>query len=86
MRRCSRSGKTIIPIAKVIHGAGAEGEGEGDGLGAYAAPVGVVEISEGETKFVAINSRRKLGIAATVGAAAGMLAGLFMGRGRRRGD
>ncbi len=79
-------GKTIIPIAKVTHGAGAEGEGEGDGLGASAAPVGVVEISEAETKFVPINSKRKLGIAAAVGAAAGMLAGLFMGRGGRRED
>jgi uncharacterized spore protein YtfJ len=91
-------GKTIIPIAKVAYGAGAgagpakaEGEAtsdaaEGAGVGAYAAPVGVVEISEGETKFVPINSKRKLGIAAAVGAAAGMLAGLFMGRGRRRGD
>jgi uncharacterized spore protein YtfJ len=67
-------GKTIIPIAKMAHGAGA------------GAPVGVVEISEGETKFVAINSKKKVGIAAAVGAAAGMLAGLFMGRGRRRGD
>jgi uncharacterized spore protein YtfJ len=92
-------GKTIIPIAKVAYGAGAgagagpakaEGEtqsdaAEGAGVGAYAAPVGVVEISEGETKFVAINSKKKIGIAAAVGAAAGMLAGLFMGRGRRRG-
>ncbi len=91
-------GKTIIPIAKVAYGAGAgagpakaEGEtqsdaAEGAGVGAYAAPVGVVEISEGETKFVAINSKKKIGIAAAVGAAAGMLAGLFMGRGRRRED
>jgi uncharacterized spore protein YtfJ len=92
-------GKTIIPIATVAYGAGAgagagpakaEGEtqsdaAEGAGVGAYAAPVGVVEISEGETKFVAINSKKKIGIAAAVGAAAGMLAGLFMGRGRRRG-
>ena len=93
-------GKTIIPIAKVAYGAGAgagagpakaEGEAqrdaaEGAGVGAYAAPVGVVEISEGETKFVPINLKKKLGIAAAVGAAAGMLAGLFMGRGRRRED
>jgi uncharacterized spore protein YtfJ len=92
------NGKTIIPIAKVAYGAGAgagpakaDGEtqseaAEGAGVGAYAAPVGVVEISEGETKFVPINSKKKLGIAAAVGAAAGLVAGLFMSRGGRRED
>lgn len=64
-------GKTIIPIAK------------GGGVGAYAAPVGVVEVSEQETKFVPINLRKKLTIAGALGAAAGMLFGLFLRRSRR---
>jgi len=65
-------GKTIIPIAKV-----------GAGVGADAAPVGVVEVSEQETKFVPINVRKKLTIAGALGAATGMLFGLFLGRSRR---
>lgn len=90
-------GKTIIPIAKVAFGAGAgvdagsakpevpgaEGKSEGAGVGAYATPVGVVEVSEQETKFVPINLRKKLTIAGALGAATGMLFGLFLGRSRR---
>lgn len=92
-------GKTIIPIAKVAFGAGAgtgpvvgeektgapstEAKGEGGGVGAYAAPVGVVEVSDKETKFVPISLKKKLTIAGAVGAALGMVFGLLLGRSRR---
>ncbi len=92
------NGKTIIPIAKVAYGAGAgtggatktdgKGEGaqaepaEGGGVGAYAAPVGVVEVSEGATKFVPIGLKKKLAIAGVVGAVTGVVLGFFMGRRR----
>jgi uncharacterized spore protein YtfJ len=63
------NGKTIIPIAKVAD--------------ACAAPLGVVEISDNETKYVPTNQKRKLTIAGTVGAGVGMVLGLILGRRRR---
>jgi uncharacterized spore protein YtfJ len=88
----SAHGKTIIPVAKIMYayGAGAgtggvgnthaRGEGGGGGGGARAIPVGVVEVSEQQTRFVPISDRRKL--------AGALLAGLGLGmwlhwRGRR---
>jgi len=81
-------GKTIIPIAKVAFGAKpvAGTEGEGSRIGAYAAPLGVVELSGEETKFVAINAKKHLTIAGAVGAAVGMLFGLILGRRGRPED
>ena len=57
-------GKTVIPVAKIIYGygggagtggvgnSGARGEGGGGGGGARAIPVGVVEVSDQQTRFV----------------------------------
>lgn len=65
------NGKTIIPVAKVA--------------GPCAAPLGVVEVSEKETKYVPTNQKKKLTIAGAVGAGVGMVLGLILGR-RRRPD
>jgi len=76
-------GKTVIPVAKIMYGYGAgggtggvgdskaRGEGGGGGGGARAIPVGVIEVSDQQTRFIPITNRRKL-----AGAVAG---GLFLG-------
>ena len=85
-------GKTVIPVAKIIYGYGAgagtggvgnsgtRGEGGGGGGGARAIPVGVVEVSDRQTRFVPIGDRRKLAGAVAIGI--GM--GLWLGWRRRR--
>lgn len=77
-------GKTVIPVAKIIYGYGAgagtggvgdsraRGEGGGGGGGARAIPVGVVEVSDQQTRFVPINDRRKLAGAVAMGIGIGM--------------
>src|ERR1700733_3038718 len=86
----SAQGKTIIPIAKLIYGYGggagtggvgnasAQGEGGGGGAGVRAIPVGVIEVSDQETRFIPITSRKKMAGAVFVGS----LLGIFLG-GRR---
>jgi uncharacterized spore protein YtfJ len=88
----SSQGKTIIPVAKIIYGYGAgagtgavgdtgsRGEGGGGGGGMRAVPVGVIEVSNHRTRFVAITDRRKLSGALLVGIAFGM----WLGWRRRR--
>src|SRR3981081_4400863 len=68
----SAHGKTIIPVAKIMYGYGAgagtggvgdssaRGEGGGGGGGARAFPVGVIEISDQQARFVPITDRKKL--------------------------
>ncbi|HUL01843.1 MAG TPA: spore germination protein GerW family protein [Gemmatimonadales bacterium] len=89
-------GKTIIPVAKVAYGFGggtatpvAEGGAEpdakkqasaGGGGGIAAKPVGVVEISAAETKFVPFGQPKKFAITALVGSGLGLLAGVLLGR------
>jgi uncharacterized spore protein YtfJ len=88
-------GKTIIPVARVAYGFGAgagpvrKGEGEsqtegkeagGGGGGIWARPVGLIEITKEETKFVPIRERRKLVGALLVG----LLLGLWLGSRRSR--
>ena len=85
-------GKTIIPVAKIVFGFGAgagtgdvkdstaRGEGGGGGGGARAIPVGVVEVSAQNTRFVPITDRKKLAGAVALGA----LLGIWLGRRRRR--
>jgi len=58
----------------------AKGEGGGGGGGVRAIPVGVVEISEQQTRFVPITDRKKLSAAVL----AGVGLGLWMSFRRRR--
>lgn len=81
----SAQGKTIIPVARVIYGYGggagtggvgnssAQGEGGGGGAGVRAVPVGVIEVSDRQTRFIPITSRNKL--------AGTLLAGIVLGIG-----
>ena len=75
-------GKTIIPVARVAYGFGAgfgprkNGEtetnsGGGTGGGVVANPIGVVEVTKEDTKFIPIGEETRL-----VGA---LLVGLFLG-------
>ena len=78
-------GKTIIPVAKLTYGYGAgagtggvgnssaQGEGGGGGAGVRTIPVGVIEISDQQTRFLPITSRKKLAGAAAAGALVGLL-------------
>ncbi len=88
-------GKTIIPVARVRFGFGGGGgtqenhtsngstkpaaSGGGGGGGAEVSPVGFIEITAGETRYVSIEDRRKA-VRAVVLA---LLIGLFMLRRRR---
>lgn len=88
----SANDKTIIPVAKIMYGFGAgagtggvgekntRGEGGGGGGGVRAIPVGVIEVSQQQTRFVPITDRRKL----TGAMLAGMVVGMFWGWRRRR--
>jgi uncharacterized spore protein YtfJ len=80
-------GKTVIPVAKIMYGYGAgagtggvgdssaRGEGGGGGGGVRAIPVGVIEVSEQQTRFVPISDRKKMTGAILVGVGLGMLLG-----------
>jgi uncharacterized spore protein YtfJ len=84
--------KTVIPVAKISYGYGAgagaggvgeskaRGEGGGGGAGVRAVPVGVIEVSSRETRFIPITSRKKL----TGAVLAGLGLGIWLGR-RRHG-
>jgi uncharacterized spore protein YtfJ len=73
----SANGKTIIPVARVAYGfGGGRGrkpdesnpkEGEGGGGGVYAVPVGVLEVTETETRFIPLSDKRRLAGAALIG-------------------
>ena len=83
----SAHGKTVIPVAKLIYGLGAgagtggvgdssaRGEGGGGGGGVRAIPVGVIEISEQQTRFVPITDRKRLAGSVLAGIGLGMLLG-----------
>ncbi|MBV8053079.1 MAG: hypothetical protein JOZ80_17970 [Acidobacteriaceae bacterium] len=87
----SAQGKTVIPVAKIMYGYGAgagtggvgdtsaRGEGGGGGGGVRAIPVGVVEISDQQTRFVPITNRKRMAGAV----AAGLFLGLLLARRRR---
>jgi uncharacterized spore protein YtfJ len=80
-------GKTVVPVAKIMYGYGAaagtggvgdsraRGEGGGGGGGARAIPVGVIEISDQQTRFVPITDRKKLTRAVLVGIGLGLWLG-----------
>ena len=88
----SAHGKTVVPVAKIIYGYGAgagtggvgdssaRGEGGGGGGLVRAIPVGVIEISEQQTRFVPITDRKKL----TGAVLAGLGLGMWLGWRRRR--
>ena len=79
--------KTIIPVAKIMYGYGAgagtggvgdtkaRGEGGGGGGGVRAVPVGVIEVSSQQTRFVPITDRRKLAGALLAGVGLGIWLG-----------
>jgi len=79
--------KTIIPVAKIMYGYGAgagtggvgekntHGEGGGGGGGVRAVPVGVIEVSNQQTRFVPISDKRKLVGAVLAGITFGILWG-----------
>jgi uncharacterized spore protein YtfJ len=80
-------GKTVIPVAKIMYGYGAgagtggigtssaRGEGGGGGGGARTIPVGVIEVSDQQTRFVPITDRKRLAGAVLAGIGLGMLLG-----------
>lgn len=82
------NGKTVIPVAKVAYGfgggAGTKGSeedkkgdtGTGGGGGILATPVGVVEIDQEETRFIAFHHKVKLFTYAGLG----VVIGYFLGR------
>ena len=81
----SAQGKTVIPVAKIMYayGAGAgtggvgntsaRGEGGGGGGGVRAIPIGVIDISDQQTRFVPITDRKRLGGAVLIGIGVGIL-------------
>jgi len=70
-------GKTVIPVAKVESGSTETG-------GGAARPIGIVEITGRETKFVRFGQTKKLSIAATLGSGLGFVLGLLLGRRTQR--
>lgn len=87
--------KTIIPVARVAYGFGGglrssnkgeggtqqkDGGGQGGGGGMAASPVGVVEITQEDTRFISIGEERKLAWALLFG----FFLGIFLGRRRSR--
>jgi uncharacterized spore protein YtfJ len=81
-------GKTIIPVAKVMYGFGGgfgdtgkdkkngtEKEGGGAGGGVRAKPVGVIEVTEEDTRFVPCSEGRKYAALVAVGFIVGFLIG-----------
>jgi uncharacterized spore protein YtfJ len=88
----SAQGKTVIPVAKIMYGYGAgagtggvgdtsaRGEGGGGGGAVRAVPVGVVEISDQQTRFVPITDRKRMAGAVLAGIGLGM----WLGWRRRR--
>lgn len=79
-------GKNIIPVARVGYGFGGGfgsgpetsedgGEGGGGGGGVKTTPVGVLEVTESETRFIRFGNWKRLSLAVGVGVALGVLLG-----------
>ncbi|MCI0441568.1 MAG: hypothetical protein L0177_20900 [Chloroflexi bacterium] len=90
-------GKTIIPVARVRYafgvgggthetasgnGGGPHDVGGGGGGGVTVTPVGFIEVTPGETRYVSIDDRRRMIRAGVITAIVGML--LFRRALRRR--
>jgi uncharacterized spore protein YtfJ len=82
-------GKTIIPVAKAAYGFGGgccepkgdkkevkEGECGGMGGGVAVKPVGVLEITKDETRYIPLGNKKKLAVVLILG----FLLGLLFGR------
>ncbi len=82
-------GKTIIPVAKVMYGFGGgfgetvkekkngtDKEGGGAGGGVRAKPVGVIEITQEDTRFVPCTDGKKYAALLMLG----FIVGFFIGR------
>lgn len=73
-------GKTILPVAQIRYGFGggsgrrknAAEQGHGGGGGLIAKPVGVVEITAGQTRFLPITPNWKLAAAFGIGVCLGL--------------
>jgi uncharacterized spore protein YtfJ len=84
----SVDGKTVIPVAKIRYGFGGgsgqkenrEQQGGGGGGGMVAKPVGVVEITQSQTRFIPIRSDWHFLAAFAIGICLGMLAVRDKGR------
>lgn len=81
-----RSGKTIVPVARVAYGFGGgfgaederdeeTGESGGVGGGVSATPVGVLEITDEDTRFVRYGQPKKWLGALAFGLGVGLLVG-----------
>ena len=77
-------GKTVLPVARVQYGFGggsgggkgeSEGFGGGGGGGLIARPLGVVEITQSETRFIPIARDRTVATAVAVGFFLGRVTG-----------
>jgi uncharacterized spore protein YtfJ len=60
-------GKTIIPVARVRYGFGGGGGSRGDngsqeggGGGVEVTPIGILEVTPGETRFISFEDRRRM--------------------------
>lgn len=95
----SAEGRTIIPVARVVYGFGGgggqsgkptaqsydvSGEGAGGGGGVRAVPVGVVEITPEQTRFLRFDDWRPLAAAGFIGFGLGVVASKWAGRRSRR--
>ncbi|MFC7133380.1 MULTISPECIES: spore germination protein GerW family protein [Salinibaculum] len=86
-------GRTLVPVARVAYGFGGGfgsgdgdedgegGEGGGVGGGVDARPLGVLEVTDAETRFVRFTDWRRTALAVGVG----LVLGLLLGR-RTRGE
>ena len=74
----SVDGKTVLPVATIRYGFGGSTGGKGNGGGGgglVAKPLGVVEITPSQTRFIPIVSSRALVIAVGVGVCLEFLVG-----------
>jgi len=79
----SVNGKTVLPVATIRYGFGGSSGGKGSnwehggggGGGLVAKPLGVVEITQSQTRFIPICSSRTLLLAVGLGVCIGLLAG-----------
>ena len=87
----SVEGKTIIPVAKVRYGFGAGGgshtqssdehQGGGGGGGVEVTPIGIIEITPCQTRYISLEDNKRLVRGLIIGVA---IVGLLIYRRRRK--